>query len=52
MTLFHLNFVKNSLQNAGLSKILNTEIGLMNYQHVTCMSGGGIMLMEAGFTNY
>ena len=52
MTLFHLNFVKKSLQNAGLSKILNTEMGLMNYQHVRCMLGGGIMLKEAGFTSY
>ena len=52
MILFHLNFVKKSLQNADLSKLLNTEMSLMNYQHVKCMSGGSIMLMEAGFTNY
>ena len=37
---------------SGESKILNTEMGLMNYQHARCTSGGSKILMEAGFTNY
>ena len=36
---------------SGESKILNTETGLMNYQHARSMSCGGKMLMEIGFTN-
>ena len=34
------------------SKILNTDTGLMNYQHARCMSSGSEMLKETGFTNY
>ena len=34
------------------SKKLNTETGLMNYQHARSMSGGKKMLTETGFTNY
>ena len=37
---------------SGESKILNTEMGLMNFQHAICMSSGNEMLMETGFTNY
>ena len=37
---------------SGESKILNTEMGLMNYQHARCMSSGSKILTETGFTNY
>ena len=37
---------------SGESKKLNTEQGLMNYQHAKCMSGGRKMLKETGLTNY
>ena len=31
---------------SGETKILNTETGLMNYQHTRCISGGSRMLTE------
>ena len=37
---------------SGESKILNTDTGLINYQHASCISGGSKMLTETGFTNY
>ena len=37
---------------SGESKMLNTEMSLMNYQHARCMSGGSKMLTESSFMNY
>ena len=37
---------------SGESKILKTEMGLMNYQHARCMSGGSKILTDTGFMNY
>ena len=37
---------------SGEIRILNTEMGLMNYEHARCMSSGIKMLTETGFTNY
>ena len=36
---------------SGKSKILNTETGLINYQHATCMSCGKKMSTDTGFSN-
>ena len=37
---------------SGGSKILNTDTGLINYQHDRCMLCGKKMLTETGFSNY